>query len=428
MKSIKTRLIVYFSVLVVISSLALGYIASQRAGAALVDYAEQALYLLAVDAANMIILLISVVVVYFIGNAIANPIVDIARHSEKIASLDITQDVAQVHLRKKDEIGRLATAMQTITNSFRDIIGQINDYAAEVTAAAERLSASTQQSADAAEEVSKTVEQIANSTADQAENVQEGSSKAVLLGKSVEKNQEHLGNVNSASNKVRDVVEEGLKEIDNLLRVTEESNEVAKEISEGILKTHESSSKIGQASNVIASIAEQTNLLALNAAIEAARAGEMGRGFSIVAGEIKKLAEQSSKSTKEIDEIVKELQSNAQHAVKTMERVSEITKEQTDSVMKNKDKYILIEEAMESTLEVLEELNASGQEIENMKNVIIDTLQNLSAIAEENSAATEEISASIEEQTAFIEEIANASDRLSDLAQKLQAIIEKFKV
>jgi len=242
------------------------------------------------------------------------------------------------------------------------------------------------------------------------------------------KNQEHLGNVNSASNKVRDVVEEGLKEIDNLLRVTEESNEVAKEISEGILKTHESSSKIGQASNVIASIAEQTNLLALNAAIEAARAGEMGRGFSIVAGEIKKLAEQSSKSTKEIDEIVKELQSNAQHAVKTMERVSEITKEQTDSVMKNKDKYILIEEAMESTLEVLEELNASGQEIENMKNVIIDTLQNLSAIAEENSAATEEISASIEEQTAFIEEIANASDRLSDLAQKLQAIIEKFKV
>ena len=222
-----------------------------------------------------------------------------------------------------------------------------------------------------------------NSAADQAENVQEGSSKAVLLGKSVEKNQEHLGNVNSASNKVRDVVEEGLKEIDNLLRVTEESNEVAKEISEGILKTHESSSKIGQASNVIASIAEQTNLLALNAAIEAARAGEMGRGFSIVAGEIKKLAEQSSKSTKEIDEIVKELQSNAQHAVKTMERVSEITKEQTDSVMKNKDKYILIEEAMESTLEVLEELNASGQEIENMKNVIIDTLQNLSAIAEE---------------------------------------------
>ena len=147
-----------------------------------------------------------------------------------------------------------------------------------------------------------------------------------------------------------------------------------------------------------------------------------------MAGEIKKLAEQSSKSTKEIDEIVKELQSNAQHAVKTMERVSEITKEQTDSVMKNKDKYILIEEAMESTLEVLEELNASGQEIENMKNVIIDTLQNLSAIAEENSAATEEISASIEEQTAFIEEIANASDRLSDLAQKLQAIIEKFKV
>ena len=140
------------------------------------------------------------------------------------------------------------------------------------------------------------------------------------------------------------------------------------------------------------------------------------------------MAIQSSESTKEIDEIVKELQGNAQHTVKIMERVAEITKEQADSVIKNRNNYMAIAKAMEDTLKALDELNTSGSETVNIKNVIIDTLQNLAAIAEENSAATEEMSATLEEQTAFTEEIANASVKLSHLAQDLHSIVMRFKV
>jgi methyl-accepting chemotaxis protein len=375
-----------------------------------------------------IILALSIAVTYVIGSSIAKPIVKSMQHSEKIAHLDITQDVPAELLKYNDEIGALSKSLQMITNSLRAVIKEISNSSEQLAASSEELTATSQQSATAAEEVSKTVEEIARGAADQARNTEEGSSKAILLGKTIEKDLRFMSTLNASANNVKDVVNEGLKDIENLSKITEESNGAAKEIYDVILKTNDSSNRIGQASSVIASIADQTNLLALNAAIEAARAGEAGKGFAVVAEEIRKLAEQSSTSTKAIDGMVTELQSNAQNAVKTMERVSAISSEQTKSVMNNKENYILIEQAMKDAVSAVEQLNASGEEMENMKNEILDTLQNLSAIAEENSAATQQATASMEEQSASMEEIAGASESLSGLAQSLQSMIMKFKI
>ncbi|HHY91423.1 MAG TPA: methyl-accepting chemotaxis protein, partial [Clostridiales bacterium] len=217
-------------------------------------------------------------------------------------------------------------------------------------------------------------------------------------------------------------------EMDRVLQITEERGQAIKEIYEVILKTNESSNNIGKASSVIADIAGQTNLLALNAAIEAARAGEAGRGFAVVAEEIRKLAEQSSASTRLIDQMVQEVQSNSQAAVKTMERVSTISEEQTESILQTRDKYMLIAQSMQAAMDVVEQLNASGKEMERMKDDILETLQNLSALAQENSATTEQVTASLEEQTASVENIATANEELVTLAQNLQSLIMKFKV
>lgn len=376
----------------------------------------------------LIILVASTVFIYFIGSSISNPIVKIKDLAVKLSNLNISENIDEKLLNSKDEIGELAKSLQVVTESFRDIISDIQESADQVAASSEELTATSQQSTVSAEEVARTVEQIAKGAAQQAKNTEEGSLKASQLGDIIEKDLAYVENLNNASKNVSEVVDEGLKEIENLTRIAKESDSETQAVQKGIIRTNDSANKIGEASNVIAAIAAQTNLLALNAAIEAARAGEHGKGFSVVAEEIRKLAEQSTESTKTIDTVVQELQNNSKTAVETMEKVTTILKEQILSIQASKSKYLSIDNAMkEAELEV-EKLNSSGGKMEEMKNDIISLLQNLSAIAEENSASTEEVSASMEEQSASIEEISGSSEGLSDLAQSLQSIIKRFKV
>ncbi|HHV18075.1 MAG TPA: HAMP domain-containing protein [Thermoanaerobacterales bacterium] len=399
-----------------------------------VDYDVESVYLglNKFKTTSILILLAFAVIILICGlllsNNISKPIKNAVEYSKELADLDLTKDVSQRDLNRKDEFGDLAQALHSIADSFRNIIIKISDSSEQMAAASQEFTAISQESATAVEEVSETIEEIANGASDQAKNTEKGASKAVLLGEIIDNDIEYTKNINNAVSNVTQIVNEGLVEIENLSRITDENNIANKNISDVILKTNESSDKISEASNFIASIADQTNLLALNAAIEAARAGEAGKGFAVVADEIGKMAEQSANSTYTIEQIVNELQMNAKNAVDTMERISEIANEQTQSVVKNKNNYKLIEEAMNESQKAIDRLNASGKEMYDMKNEIMSTLENLSSIAEENSAATQEVTASTEEQAASMEEIASSSEDLSKLAQDLQNTILKFKI
>lgn len=372
------------------------------------------------------VLAVSVILVYIIGSSITKPIILAVRHSQKIASLDLTQDIPEKFMKKKDEIGDLANALQVIIDKLKEIITEISNTSAQVLAASEELTSASQQSASASVEISQTIEEVAKGASEQAQQTQEGSINANELGRTIEKNQMLMKNLNEQSEKVISVVSDGLEDIENLHKITVESNQATKEVRNVIIQTNESSIKIGQASNVISSIAQQTNLLALNAAIEAARAGSAGKGFAVVAEEIKNLAQKSSSSTDEIDEIVNELQQNSANAVITMERVSVLTEQQYRSVGQNKDKYILIDKAMKQTENAVNQLNEEGEKMESMKTQILTSMETLSAVAEENSAATQQATASIEDQAASAEEISSTSEELTNMAQNLQVLISKF--
>ncbi|WBW96440.1 methyl-accepting chemotaxis protein [Oceanirhabdus sp. W0125-5] len=379
----------------------------------------------------IVINIIGAILVYLLGVSFTTPLVRLSDTINKLSNYDlqVSNDSAiNKYIKRKDEIGVITNSVLTMQENFTDLIKKISTISKEVNSASGMMTDMTSETVKSSEEVSSTIQFISQGASDQAHSTQAGFDTLTELGNLIEQQNDHMIETRANSEKVNTLADEGLIEIASLKSVVEESGKSAKDIMNVILAANESSTKIGTASTMIASIAEQTNLLALNAAIEAARAGEAGKGFAVVADEIRKLAEQSTESTKEIDLMVSELGERVGNVVEQMKIVAANVEKQEFSTKKTEEKYKLISDAIDDTSNNIDKLDTVIKDITDRKNQTLDIINDLSAISEENAANTEEAAAHIEEQVSSMEQIASSSEGLYKLANELDELANKFKI
>ena len=365
----------------------------------------------------------------FVKTIVVKPIVNLSNIIEKLANYDLTlTNDENNYLKRKDEIGDISNSLYKMQTNLVDLINKIRNLSNDITTNSKELNENTNVSTKIAEEISKAIEEISNGATEQAKNTEQGADNIVELGYIIEENRKCLDNLNVHVNEIVLLQKEGVDILDDTLRKSNEINLSSKEVYDIVLNANKSAGKIEIVSDTIKNIATQTNLLALNARIESAKAGKFGNGFSVIADEIKKLAEQSQNSTIEIEKVVKELMVRTLKAVETMKEVEVMVSSQTNSVNLTSEKFNEINNTIEIIKTNILETNNLGSKMEKKKDEVIDIIQNLSSISQENAAATEECFASIEEQTSFIEEISDASGNLEKIANVIDVEIGRFKV
>ncbi|YCA12396.1 methyl-accepting chemotaxis protein [Bacillus sp. AK128] len=370
-------------------------------------------------------ILLGVLVALFMARRITLPILQVTDRMQKMAEGDFSQ--AELKTKAKNELGILVTSVNQLVYKLRGLIGQVEESTYQLTAASEELSASSEQSTRAAEQVSA----MAQSAAEGANN-QLASSEDVLA--SMQQLSAGLTQVSQNGREMNGLTKEALTATTSgsskVTMVVDQMNQIqssVRETSTRISKLGDLSGEISSILELITSISDQTNLLALNAAIEAARAGEHGKGFAVVADEVRKLAEESRKSAEQITKMIHEIQQETGQAVSSMKDGQERVEKGITFTHDVSEAFQSIQQLNEKVSSTVTEVASAIEQMTTVSGQVLSSVTEVSEIAKESARFSEESSAANEEQLATMEEVTASAASLAQLAEELNRNLSKFK-
>lgn len=365
------------------------------------------------------------IILYFVTRKILKPLDVLKAHMAEVADGDLT---VRANIKTKDEFSELGKYFNHMVDETGKLIGVVNDTTSNVLMNAESLSAVAEETNASAIEVAHAVNEIAQGASVSARDAEMSADRVDTLGQYVNDMTDQSKEMNDIAIQAGEMNAIGSKQMQNLKESFIDWKNNLYSMEDVIQNLETKVNAIGGVMETITEISSQTNLLALNASIEAARAGEHGKGFAVVAEEVRKLAEQSARSTDEVKTTVLELQKEAQLVIAQMNETRENFTVQEEVVAHTETTFGDISTLMTTMQQSIAQITNVVEQVAIQKDSVSDTIQQMAAEAQEAAASCEEVSASSDEQLRTIESVTDAATTLTSLSEELNNAIHRFKI
>ncbi|MBE4909611.1 HAMP domain-containing protein [Bacillus luteolus] len=369
---------------------------------------------------------LGILIVYLINRIVHKNLNNVIKMAKEISEGNLTID--ENSYTGKDEIGQLSSAMNVMLISLRDMVTKISNVSETVTSQSEELTQSANEVKEGSRQVAATMQELSAGSESQANDSSELSEAMSTFIDKIQGANTNGQLIHDSSNYVLKLTKDGSQLMDSSVKQMNSIDEIFNVAVDKVKGLDKHSKEISTLVGVIKAIADQTNLLALNAAIEAARAGEHGKGFAVVADEVRKLAEQVSVSVSDITGIVAGIQKESGEVVTSLEEGYHQVEKGSEQIQTTGKTFETINQSVLEMVTRIQDVSNNLKEIVSSSELMSQSIVNIASVSEESAAGIEQTSASIQQTTSSMEEIAGSANQLSVLAEELNGQVRRFKL